>query len=86
MVLKQQVVDAFRVLGIDPATTNVQRAATAYKKLALKHHPDRNYGDPAANERFQEVYVSNFTWLHSADFFGSIIADWCGMVDMSAPF
>lgn len=77
MVLKQQVVDAFRVLDIDPATTNVQQATTAYKKLALKHHPDRNYGDPAANERFQEVCIPHFTLLHSAEFFW---LDYCRLV------
>jgi curved DNA-binding protein len=55
MVLKQEVINAFKVLDIDPATTTVEKASTAYKKLALKHHPDRNYGDPSANERFQEV-------------------------------
>jgi DnaJ-class molecular chaperone len=61
MVLKEQVVNAFHVLGLDPATTTVEKATTAYKKLALKHHPDRNYGDPTANERFQAVYTSYST-------------------------
>ena len=27
----------------------------AYKKLAMKHHPDRNSGDPASTETFKEV-------------------------------
>jgi curved DNA-binding protein CbpA len=54
MVLKQQVVDAFEVLGLPP-DADQSVASTAYKKLALKHHPDRNYGDSSANKRFQEV-------------------------------
>ncbi len=27
----------------------------AYKKLAMKHHPDRNNGDPESTETFKEV-------------------------------
>lgn len=54
MVLKQEVIDAFTTLGLDP-TVEQSIATTAYKKLALKHHPDRNFGDLSANERFQEV-------------------------------
>ena len=28
----------------------------AYKKMSLKHHPDRNRGDPSATQRFQRVH------------------------------
>jgi hypothetical protein len=55
MVLKPEVINAFKVFELDPASTTKEQAATAYKKLALKHHPDRNYGDSSANERFQQV-------------------------------
>ena len=57
MVLKQEVINAFNTLGLDPASTTVEQATTAYKKLALKHHPDRNFGDSTANERFQEASI-----------------------------
>ena len=42
-------------------TLEVERSATqeeikkAYKRLALKYHPDRNEGDPSAEQQFKEV-------------------------------
>ena len=57
MGLKPEVVDAFRTLGVDPSVDQAT-ASQAYKKLSLKHHPDRNYGDASATERFQEVGVA----------------------------
>lgn len=54
MVLRKEVVDAFAVLGLTPDVSQAE-ASKAYKTLALKHHPDRNYGDYTANARFQEV-------------------------------
>ncbi|KAG5341991.1 hypothetical protein C0989_006140 [Termitomyces sp. Mn162] len=55
MVLKQSVIDAFRVIGVSPDTPE-ERAVRVYKRLALEHHPDRNLDKvAAATARFQEV-------------------------------
>ncbi|KAJ6611801.1 ankyrin repeat-containing domain protein [Mycena sp. CBHHK59/15] len=51
---KPEVLQAFRALDIEVDATQVE-AAKAYKVLAMRHHPDKNPGDPAATQRFQQV-------------------------------
>ncbi len=46
--------DYYNVLGVDRDATE-KDVRRAYRKLAAKHHPDRNLGDPGAEERFKEV-------------------------------
>jgi molecular chaperone DnaJ len=46
--------DYYAVLGISEAATENEIKA-AFRKLALKYHPDKNPGDPEAETRFKEI-------------------------------
>jgi curved DNA-binding protein len=46
--------DYYKILGVErnASTDDIRKA---YRKLAMKYHPDRNPGDKAAEERFKEI-------------------------------
>ena len=50
-------VDYYETLGVGRGSTDAEIKG-AYRKLALRWHPDRNPGDKAAEERFKELAIA----------------------------
>ncbi|HUF47160.1 MAG TPA: molecular chaperone DnaJ [Vicinamibacterales bacterium] len=57
--------DYYEVLGVE-RTASEAELKSAYRKLALQYHPDRNPGDTAAEERFKEA-AEAYSVLGDAD-------------------
>ncbi|MDK2981901.1 MAG: curved DNA-binding protein [Chloroflexota bacterium] len=50
--------DYYKILGVDKkaSTDDIKKA---YRKLAMKYHPDRNPGDKQAEDKFKEINEAN---------------------------
>ena len=57
--------DYYVLLGVDKSAGE-DEIKKAYRKLAIKYHPDKNNNDPAAAEKFKEINEA-YTVLSDAD-------------------
>ncbi len=57
--------DYYKILGVE-RTATAEEIKKAYKKVAIKYHPDRNPGDKAAEEKFKQA-AEAYEVLHDPD-------------------
>ena len=57
--------DYYKILGVE-RTATAEEIKTAYKKMAIKYHPDRNPGNKEAEEKFKQA-AEAYDVLRDAD-------------------
>lgn len=82
--------DYYQVLGVERQASTAE-LKTAYRRLALQYHPDRNPGNRAAEEKFKEISLA-YAVLGDEDKrahydrFGAVAGEmpWAGEADVRA--
>jgi preprotein translocase subunit Sec63 len=74
--------DYYQILGInrDAGEDEIKKA---YRKLAVKYHPDKNPGDKSAEESFKEA-TEAYEILKDPQKRGTLCAPSCGISEVSA--
>ena len=50
--------DYYKILGVEKSASQ-DDIKKAFRKMAIKYHPDKNAGDKKAEEKFKEVNEAN---------------------------
>src|ERR1035437_794109 len=82
--------DYYEVLNVERNASD-QELKSAYRKLAMQHHPDRNPGDDAAEDRFKmasEAYqvLSDADKRAAYDRYGHVGVNGAGQGSGGSPF
>ena len=51
--------DFYDVLGVSK-NASPEELKSAYRKLAVKHHPDKNPGDKSSEDKFKRIVLISF--------------------------